>query len=131
MSAASASGRGRVAAERIMVDSCVVTRQSATATVDPETGQMIRTTRTLYTGKCRVKPEAGTSVGDVAAGQTALPKVTPVVSVPVSVTGVEAGDRVKITSPSHDSGLDGATLLVRAVGVGTYITARRLICEVL
>jgi Family of unknown function (DUF6093) len=113
-----------------MTDSCVIVRLGSGGTLDPSTGRIVKFETPIYNGKCRVSVEAGHSVGDVAAGETAVASVTPVVSVPVSVTDVQAGDRVKMTS-SNDDLLANASLLVRSVKSGTNITARRLICEVL
>jgi hypothetical protein len=130
MSAGSISARGRAAAERIMTDTCTIVRLATTGTLNPNTGQMVKTSTTVYTGKCRVKAEAGTSVGDVGAGETAVSRVTPIVSIPISSTDIRAGDRVTVATSSDDR-LDGQVLMVRAVNVGTFTTARRLICEVL
>lgn len=130
MSAAGIAARGRAAAERIMTDTCTITRPAATGTLNPTTGQVVKTATTIYTGKCRVKAEAGTSVGDVGAGETAAARVTPIVSIPLSAATVHSGDRVLVSASSDDE-LDGKALLVRAVAVGTFLTARRLICEVL
>jgi hypothetical protein len=130
MSAGGISARGRAAAERIMTDTCTVVRLAAKPTLNTETGRNEYAETVIYTGKCRVKAERGTSVGDVGAGETATSRVTPIVSVPVTVTGIKAGDRVRLGDSSDDA-QDNATLMVRAVQTGTFITARRLICEVL
>lgn len=130
MSAGSTARRGRIAAEQLMTDTCEIYRLASRGTLNEASGQMVYPETLIYSGKCRVKAEAGTSVGDVGAGETAASRVTPIVSVPLSVTAVRSGDRVRLTE-SGDDALDERVLLVRAVQSGTYITARRLICEVL
>lgn len=129
MSIRGAANKGRAAAERIMVDTCRIYRLGGTA-LNTGTGAVTRAETTLYTGKCRVKAETGTSVGDVGAGESAVSRVTPIVSVPITVTDLKAGDRVQITA-TDDGHLRNKTLLVRAVQTGSFITAHRLICEVL
>jgi len=113
-----------------MTDTCTIVRRAAKPTFNPDTGHNEYPETVIYTGKCRVKAEAGTSVGDVGAGETATARVTPIVSVPATATGIKAGDRVQL-GDSSDNAQDNATLMVRAVQTGTFITARRLICEVL
>lgn len=128
MSARSTAIRGRLTAERIMSDVCRIYALGAKV-MGPD-GKYTTPEIEVYTGKCRVKAETGTSVGDIGAGETAVSRVTPVVSVPVSVTGLKAGQRVVVTATT-DPGLHNRTLLIRAVQTGSYITAHRLICEVL
>ena len=120
--------RGRLAAERIMADQCRIYALGAKV-LGPD-GKYVTPEIDVYTGKCRTKAEAGTSVGDIGAGETAVSRVTPIVSVPVAVTGLKAGQRVVVTATS-DPGLLNRTLLIRAVQTGSYISAHRLICEVL
>jgi hypothetical protein len=130
MSAAGTAAQGRRAAEALMTDTCTIIRLAQRGTLDPNTGQMIHPETLIYQGKCRVKAEAGTSVGDVGVGETAVARVTPIVSVPLTVTAVRAGDRIRV-QVSADDHLDERLMMVRAVQSGTHITARRLICEVL
>jgi uncharacterized protein DUF6093 len=120
--------RGRQAAERIMTDTCRI-YGLGTKVMGPD-GKYTTPEIEVYTGRCRVKAETGTSVGDVAAGETAVSRVTPVASVPVSVTSLKAGQRITITATS-DPGLLNRTMLIRAVQTGSFITAHRLICEVI
>ena len=128
MTAHGAAVKGRRAAEKIMADQCRIYALGAKV-MGPD-GKYTTPEIDIYVGKCRVKAETGTSVGDIGAGETAVSRVTPVASVPVSVTGLKAGQRFVVTATT-DPGLLGRTLLVRAVQTGSYITAHRLICEVL
>jgi hypothetical protein len=128
VSAASVAAKGRRAAEAIMVDQCRI-YALGTKVLGPD-GRYVIPEDDVYEGKCRVKAESGTSVGDVGAGETAVSRVTPIMSVPYTVTGLKAGLRVKVTETS-DPGLLNRVLLVRAVQTGSFITAHRLICEVL
>lgn len=128
MSALTASARGRTKAEAIMTDTCTVARITGQV-LDPGTGQLTPTTAQVYSGKCRVKaPRGTTAVGETQAGETVVAAVSPVVSLPVTVTAVTEGDRVTVTA-SNDPDLVGIVLLVKSVQHGTHITARRLLCE--
>ena len=126
MSALTAAARGRAAAIALMTDACVITRITGRV-LNPTTGALVDTTTTVYTGKCRFKAQQSARPRDLAAGETAVPENAPVVSVPITVTAVNEGDRVSITA-SNDPGAVGKTLLVRTVLAGTHITARRLLC---
>lgn len=128
MSAGSLAARGRAAAEEIMTDACSIARITGQV-LNPATGQLTPTSTTVYAGKCRVKaPHSTTAVGETQIGETVVASVSPVVSIPVTVTTVTEGDRVTVTA-STDAGLVGTVLLVKAVQHGTHITARRLLCE--
>jgi hypothetical protein len=130
VSALSASRRGQQAAEAIMTDRCLITRLAAKGNLNPASGKFDRPETEIYLGPCRVKAEAGTSVGDTGVGEAAVSRVTPIVSIPISAGDIKAGDRVLVMS-STDLDLTEQKLMVRSVNVGSFLTARRLICEVL
>jgi hypothetical protein len=110
-----------------MTDSCSITRITG-YTLNPSTGVNTPTTTTQYTGVCRVRAARAATAQDSAAGETVVPQVPVVVSVPTTVTNVNEGDRVTVTA-SNDPDLVNKVLLVKAVQSSTHITARRLLCE--
>lgn len=127
MSAATAAIRGRIAAERMMTDTCRVYREG-TGTFDSTTGAITDAETTIYTGKCRVKQVPGFKTGGELVGETVVPRTAPIVSIPFSVFDVRAGDRVVLLNGT-DASLLNRPLLIEAVHAGTHATARRLVCE--
>lgn len=117
---------GRLAAQRLMVDACTVTRPGAYGAPDETTGVAARTSTTVYTGVCRVKPEPP---GEQTAGEREVVTRRFVVFLPVTVDGVAVGDVVTVTASVFDTGLVGAALTVVGVPVGSHLTARRLLAE--
>lgn len=117
---------GRLAAQRLMVDACTVTRPGAYGAPDETTGVATRTSTTVYTGVCRVKPEPP---GEQTAGEREVVTRQFVVSLPITVDDVAVGDVVTVTASVYDTGLVGAALTVVGVPVGSHLTARRLLAE--
>lgn len=126
MSRASVVARGRAAAEAGMVDSCVIRRQTGTAT-DPDTGRITPTYTDVYIGKCRVQSR-NLQAGSPNAGQQRVDMYTTELQVPIEVTGVEVNDQVEITA-SADPELVGRQLRVANLMHATHKTARRLPLE--
>jgi hypothetical protein len=131
MSATSVTGRGRVAAERIMIDACRIERRDGTEpTLDHATARIVRTgPNTLYTGVCRIKPSARLD-RVVEAGETPITHRRYTVSVPITVQNVTTDDWIVITTCQLDPALVGVELRIRSFDQGSFITARRLECEV-
>lgn len=130
MSAASTTLRGRLAAEREMVDHCVVTDVTG-KTYDPATRKNVPTTDTVYEGKCRVQSQARVPQGREAGERLVTVKLHEV-SVPIAETGFKVGQVVVIDAVNPLTGdpqLVGRRLIVRDVLAKTYATARRLTCE--
>jgi hypothetical protein len=127
MTANAVASRGRVAAERIMTDTCRIYVRG-TPTFDENTGQVTDDDDNVYEGKCRVKQVPGYKTGGELVGETVVPRTAPIIVIPHAVNGVRAGMRVEITA-SQDESLLGRPLLIQAVHAGTHATARRLICE--
>lgn len=119
---------GAAEAEKLMIDTCHISRAGGGRTFDKTTNTYSDGATDIYTGKCRVKPSSLSSNTTVQAGEQAVGLWPYVVSVPLSVSGVELGDVVRITS-SRDPALEDRELRVRVVGRGTHLTARRLECE--
>lgn len=124
MSAESATLAGRAAAERLMVDTCTITRLVSMVT-DGETGRVTPTFAVIYSGKCRVQQRA--SAGSRAdVGQASVVEVSYGLQVPMSVTGVQTEDRVTITASSLDAALPGRVFHIGGPAAKTHGTARRM-----
>ena len=126
MSALAATLSGRREAERLMVDTCTIRRQTgetrdASGAVTPVYGT------TVYTGKCRLQlrglasqsPDVGEQRIDILRGELQLP---------ISVTGVAVDDQVTFDS-SLDPALGGRVFRVADLMHKTHATARRLPVE--
>lgn len=126
MSRATVLARGRAAALISMVDACTITRVTG-RTTNTTTGAVTQTTSTIYTGACRIQQhQAQAQREDVAEDHLLLLRLE--VQVPMTVTGVEVGDRVTITASARDADLVGRVLLVRELAHKTDATARRIGC---
>ena len=115
--------RGRAAAERAMADTCVIRRRTDTTT-DDFSGVATPTYATLYTGKCRMQQNTP-SAQQLDVGEDRVLLQPFVLSVPISVTGIQPGDQATVTA-SLDPDLVGRVFLVKAVAHKTNLTARRL-----
>jgi hypothetical protein len=131
VSATRTSRLGRRAAERIMVDACSIFRRDNDGTLNVHTGKVEYATTVVYAGKCRIKQETGTSVGDVHVGEAAIPSVRPIVHIPIGEVDVHEGDRVTVTGAVGNPALQGYQLLVRSIHTGTFNTVHKLMCEVI
>ena len=127
MTATSAAVSGQAAAERLMVDTCTITR-NGDPVFDSTTGTYAQPTSPVYTGKCRVKPSVLSGNTTVQAGEKRVALWPFSVSVPMSVADVQLDDIVTVTG-SADASLVGVTLRIRSIARGTFITARRLDAE--
>lgn len=126
MSAASAVARGRVFALRLMVDACTITRVTG-ETTDLQTGQVTKTTSTIYAGPCRVQQlTAGGVARPATVGEAQRFQQPLTVQVPMSVTGVQSGDVVTVTASVLDADLVGRSFWVRELAHKSHLTARRL-----
>lgn len=123
MSASSAVTKGRVAAERNMVDACVIKHKTGETT--GAGGVITPTWSTLYTGKCRVQSNATTRQGS-DVGEAYLVVERHEVQLPMSVTGLQEGDQITITASALDPDLVGRVYTVRDVLRKTHLTARRV-----
>lgn len=114
---------GQATAERDMVDTCTISRETVTHT-DPDTGQQVKTSVPIYTGKCRIKSGGGASPTE--PGEAHLLLLSLKVHIPVSATGVKPGDIVLVTDATHDPELTGRTFRVKDLNHKTHGTARQL-----
>lgn len=127
MTATAATARGQAFAEQQMTDTATITGPAGTPTFNATTGAYTPSPgATLYTGKCRVKPQ---NVVDrtVQAGERPVHIWPYVVSVPMTATGIPVDATVTVTA-SADPDLVGQVLTVKDVARGTSVTARRLGC---
>lgn len=124
MSVSALLAQGRAAAERLMVDACVI-RRVTDSTTDPDTGVITPTYTTIYTGKCRIQQPTAQARTEQAGEAYAL-MLRLEVQVPMSVTGVQAEDEVLLTASAHDPDLVDRTFLVRDLAHKTHATMRRI-----
>lgn len=129
MSAGSVAARGRLAAERMMTDTCRIYSEGE-PTLDENTGVLTPAETDIYTGKCRVKPVPSNRTGGELVGENVVARQAPVVSIPFAEVNVDTGHRIQFLT-SADPALLQRRYLIQAVMVGTHATARRLICEAL
>jgi hypothetical protein len=128
VSTTQAVAAGRRSARALMVDTCTI-RHPSTQVLNGTTGDYVVTPgAAVYNGPCRVKVETRPPK-QVEAGEQPVLVGRWIVSVPLSVVGVETWMPVSITA-SGDPDLVGLALTVRDVSGGTTITARRIVCEV-
>jgi len=123
VSVATALARGRAAAERLMVDQCVIRRRTG-ETTGPG-GVVTPTYEQLYAGRCRVQ-QPPVQAQEQQPGEARVLVLRLEVHVPMSVVGLGVGDEVTVTRSAHDPDLPGRTFIVRDLAHKTQATARRL-----
>lgn len=129
MSVASMLARGRLAAEQLMVDECVIEEVTG-STTDLDTGQVTETLTEVYSGRCRVQQgsaRGGVSATGATVGEADVLLLQRVLQLPVDTsTGVRAGQRVRLTACVHDPDLVGREFTVRAEFAKSHATSRRM-----
>lgn len=115
---------GRRAAERLMVDECVIRRRSG-ETTDPNSGVITPTYGELYTGKCRVQQRQAAGQ-EQNVGEAFVLVTRYEVQLPMSVTGLAEGDQITITASALDPDLVDRVFTVRDVAAKSHLTARRV-----
>jgi hypothetical protein len=119
--------RGRAAAEALMVDACLIERETGEAT-STTTGAVTPTYTTLYSGKCRIQQRTTEArVEDTAEQYDRMLRLE--VQLPMSVTGLKVDDRVTVTASVHDADLAGRQVWIRHLAHKTHATARRVVAE--
>jgi hypothetical protein len=126
MSRATVLARGRLAAEAGMVDACTITRVGE-RTTDTTTGEVTEPTSTLYTGACRVQQKQAQATEETV-GEDHLLLLRIEVQLPMSVTDLEVGDLITVTSSEHDPDLPGRVFRVHDLAHKTHATSRRVQC---
>lgn len=114
--------RGRAAHQRLMVDTCTITRQTP-GSMNTTTGAYTTTSSTIYTGKCRLRGDSAASVNvrENDAGEAEQATGRYALLLPYgSDSSVLVGDRVAIGS---------RTLIVLGRNTATSTTAASLLVE--
>lgn len=117
----------RQQAESMMVDTCTVEYVNGSAW-DEGAGTSVPTYAPRYTGKCRVQTTL-TEPSNPDAGEREWTVESFTISLPMSATGFQVGDRVTITKTLLDPDLLGRVFTVAALAHKTHMTARRLRVE--
>ena len=124
MSATSITLAGRKAAERIMVDTCTITRPGK-PTTNPDTAQVTYADQqTIYTGKCKLKLPIAIARPDIVGGAQEFTQ-HPTLSLPATTTGVQIDDVVTVNTSALMPSLIGKTFRVRAIPGQSLMTAAR------
>jgi hypothetical protein len=127
MSATSVTLRGRAAAERLMVDACVIKRPSG-STSNPDTGEAVASYTTIYTGQCRLQQSAPSAGGQAVGGATVY-QVPYQLQIPVTAPATQVEDIVTMTACGLDAEMVGRTFWIKGTQGGSHKTARRLPLE--
>lgn len=123
MSASSALGRGRAAAESLMLDECAVTRPGEPVT-DPDTGEVTTPSVLVYAGRCKVQSK-DSSVSSPEAGGHSFTVVSRQVHIPAESADVRDGDVITITA-ARTPQLVGKVYRVDGFTPDSFDTAFRL-----
>lgn len=115
--------RARAAAQRGMVDTCVIKRITGSVT-DPNSGVITPTTSTIYTGPCRVQ-QAQAQGNPQDIGEAFLVIMRHEVQLPVTVTGLQEADQITITA-SADPDLVNRVFTIRDTFHKTHASSRRV-----
>lgn len=119
--------RGRAAAERGMVDACVIRRRAGEPVVDDNTGEVTAAVTDVYTGRCEFQQNAsGGAARAVQPGEDFQLLLQLVLKLPIAAPALEVGDEVTVTAAALDEQLVGQVFLVRDLFVKTHATARRV-----
>lgn len=115
----------RAQAESLMTEQCVIERPGPTA-YNPDTHTDEPTWGHVYAGRCRVRPISGMSGAELSEifGQE-ITTLAHAGTLPITVTGARAGDRLTITSADTDPGQVGRRYTLLAVSSGALAVARR------
>lgn len=122
ISAEAVTLRGRLAAEALMIDSCLVERYAGDVT-DPLTGVVSEGWETVYEGVCKVQGRQAQASSPVAGGHVYTVEQL-MIHLPVSAQS-RLDDRVTIVTATMDPDLAGATFRLTELARGTYRTADR------
>lgn len=119
--------RGRRAAERLMVDTCSISRPSDEVTTNPD-GTVEAVQTLVYAGKCKLQQQRMQFAEMPDAGDHRFTVAPLEVHVPTSVVGLDTGDVVQVTA-SFDPANVGREFRVRTFDRKTFQSALRIIVE--
>lgn len=125
MTAEKALMQGRAAAERLMVDACVISRGAGQKETDPVTGKVTVAETVVYTGNCQVTSK-NTSTAAPEAGGHEFVEVSRQVKIPANSAEVRDGDVVKMTSSLLNIFTVGKEYRVDGFTPDSFDTAARL-----
>lgn len=123
MGAAEAVLAGRREAEALMVDVCVVRRQTGKAT-DPVTGRVVPVLAPVYSGACKVQQTMAQS-NTTVSGDYQFTLQNTRLDVPVSAGPLRVNDTVELTSSALDPQLVGRVYRVVELFHKTFATSQR------
>lgn len=106
-------------------DACVIEHPTGASSLDTTTGTTVPVFTTVYTGVCHIG-DSTPSGTDVAEAHLAT--LSPVITVPSSVTGLLEQDRITITASQNDPELVGRKYRIQGPMHKTWGVSRRLTC---
>lgn len=120
----------RLEAESLMVDTVVVEQQDGT-TIDPDTLAEVLAWVPVYEGIARIQRPGALSPRDVVAGGYEFDERSILAQLPLAVTGIVSGHRVRVTAVGavSDPDLVGLVATVQANLAKTHATKRTLVCQ--
>lgn len=118
---------GRIAAESLMVDTCIIDRPGEPVT-DPESGAVTPSYTLVHEGKCKIQQTIAQSASPEAGGAVFTVQDSRL-DVPVGVGPVETGDRVRIVSAVLNPALVGNVYRIVETFEKSWQTAQRVRVE--
>lgn len=113
----------RAQAESMMTEHCVIERPTGTQ-YDPASHRDESTWQPVYTGRCHLQPVSAASAELTELVGQQINSLTHHGTVPLSVTDLQADDRLTITA-SDDPAQIGRRYTLTAVQSGSHAVARR------
>lgn len=123
MGAVEALLAGRLEAEALMVDACVVRRQTGEST-DPVTGKVTPVLVPVYSGPCKVQQTMAQS-NTTVSGDYQFTLQNTRLDVPVSAGPLRVNDTVELTASVLDPQLVGRVYRVVELFHKTFATSQR------
>lgn len=129
MSVTTAVKQAQKAAERMMVDTCVISRPSDGPPIrDPETGESHPPPPIeVYDGRCKVQVSSASSTIITGNAPAIVQKLE--LHIPVSASTPEIGDKVTLTDTPGKPERTGQKFTVAAILDKTFQSAQRLQVE--
>ena len=121
----------RAEAESLMVDEVFVESPSGATVMDPDTLAEVPEFAEVYSGPCRIQRPGALSPNETVAGGFEFDVRAVLAQLPLTATGIVAGDRVTVTAigSTTDPDLLGLVATVQANLTKTHPTKRTLVCE--
>lgn len=121
--------RARRMAERLMVDQCIIRRQTGPVT-DPVTAKVSPAYSTIYTGQCKVQSSAS-RVQEATSAEHQFAAIRSEVHLPMTAGPVQTNDYVTITASLLSPPMVGMEMRVTGVQPKSFETVQRVLVEVL